>query len=104
MNLIIVLIVDCVGSVYPIKPLLMAYLIRPTMDTNSNCSRTAEQDDVPFNPMDPPATSYTLDYYPNITLFYSTGTTSITTKDKLLFFTKFFQLIECFWVGLVHII
>ncbi len=47
------------------------------IDTGSMRSRAAQRDDTPYDPMNPPDFSSTWDYYPNITLFYSTGATSV---------------------------
>lgn len=52
------------------------------IDTGSMRSRSAERDDQPFDPMNPPQYSGPWDYYPNITLFYSTGPTSVNTVDQ----------------------
>lgn len=48
-----------------------------SIDTNSQRSRAAEQDNEPFNPLTPPEWGYTVDYYPNITLFFATDPTGI---------------------------
>jgi hypothetical protein len=47
------------------------------IDTNSYRSRTATADDAPFDILHPSEFSYTLDYYPNITVFYDTNTVGI---------------------------
>jgi len=53
------------------------------IDTGSMRSRSAERDDAPFDPMNPPSFSYTLDYYPNIALFYSTSATVLDEQPKV---------------------
>jgi len=52
-----------------------------SIDTGSNRSYASERDDAAFDPMNPP-TGYSTDYYPNITLFYSTSPNSITDIQK----------------------
>jgi hypothetical protein len=51
------------------------------IDTNSARSRTTSTDDVAFNIMDTSEYSYTMDYYPNISVFYNTNTDDIR-NDK----------------------
>lgn len=48
-----------------------------TYDSLSQRSRCAEKDDAPYNPLVLPEWGYTIDVYPNITLFYSTGPTAV---------------------------
>ncbi len=52
------------------------------IDTSSMRSRSAERDDAPFDPMDPPSNSSTWDYYPNITFFYSVNNVSVNDNTK----------------------
>ena len=53
-----------------------------SVDSTLNRSRAAETDDAPFDPMNPPSFGYSVGYYPNITLFYSNGLSSIDDNSK----------------------
>ncbi len=62
--------------VHSVKSYEHQLFLTPTIcsiDTTSQRSRAAEQDNEPFNPMVPPQWGYTIDYYPNITLFFAAG-------------------------------
>lgn len=54
-----------------------------SIDTGSSRSRIAERDDMPFNPLAVPEFGYSSDYYPNISVFYSTGTTQSQPAGSL---------------------
>ncbi|MGE5316485.1 MAG: T9SS type A sorting domain-containing protein [Chloroflexota bacterium] len=59
-----------------VKNLPMQLFLTPficTYDSASQRSRCAEKDDAPYDPMTLPEWGYTIDVYPNITLFYATG-------------------------------
>lgn len=51
-------------------------------DTIHYRSRAAETDDVSFDPMNPPGFGYDVNYYPNITLLFSNGASSINNNIK----------------------
>ncbi len=53
-----------------------------SIDTTHYRSRAAETDDASFDPMSPPSFGYDVNYYPNITLLFSNGGTSINTNTK----------------------
>lgn len=54
-----------------------------SIDTGASRSRIAERDDMPFNPLAVPEFGYSSDYYPNISVFYSTGTTQSQPAGSL---------------------
>ena len=54
-----------------------------SIDTGASRSRISERDDMPFDPMTLPEFGYASDYYPNISLFYSTGITSVEPAQDL---------------------
>jgi hypothetical protein len=54
------------------------------IDTNSSRSRTATADDAAFDIMHPSEFSYTMDYYPNISVYYNTATVNITDDNTEL--------------------
>ncbi len=65
--------------VYSAKSFSEQVFLTPFMasyDSLSSRSRAADRDSEPFNLMSPPEFGWSLDYYPNITLFYSTDPTS----------------------------
>jgi hypothetical protein len=71
--------------VHSVKNLERQLFLTPTVcsiDTASQRSRCAEQDGEPFNPLVPPMWGYTVDYYPNITLFFATEPTGIENLNS----------------------
>ena len=65
-----------VQTVKSFSEMVVGAVFISSIDTGASRSRIAERDDMPFNPMTLPEFGYSVDYYPNITLFYSTGITS----------------------------
>ncbi|MFA5418935.1 MAG: T9SS type A sorting domain-containing protein, partial [Bacteroidales bacterium] len=72
--------------IYSSKSYEVGYIFGPVFmsseDTNINRSRAAETDGEAFDPMNPPTYGYSVGYYPNITLFFSTVGTSIGTVEE----------------------
>lgn len=60
---------------YPVQLFMTPFI--STYDSLSQRSRCAEKDDAPYDPMVLPEWGYTIDVYPNITLFYSAGTSDV---------------------------
>ena len=73
--------------VHSVKGLEMQLFLTPficTYDSNSFRSRAAERDDQPWDPNVLPEWGYSVDYYPNITLYYAadpTGTGNLPTAN-----------------------
>lgn len=60
---------------YPHQLFLTPFIC--TYDSLSQKSRCAEKDDAPYDPLTLPEWGYTIDLYPNITLFYAAGPTGV---------------------------
>jgi len=60
---------------YPMQLFMTPFI--STYDSLSQRSRCAEKDDAPYDPLVLPEWGYTIDVYPNITLFYAAGPTKV---------------------------
>lgn len=67
-----------VQTVKSYSEMVLGAVFISSIDTGASRSRISERDDLPFDPMSLPEFGYSSDYYPNITLFYSTGTTMVS--------------------------
>lgn len=72
--------------IYSNKSYEVGYIFGPvffsSIDSNLYRSRAAETDGSPFDPMNPPSYGYTLNYYPNITLYHTTIETSVGNVEE----------------------
>jgi len=66
-----------VQTVKSYSEMVLGAVFISSIDTGASRSRLSERDDLPFDPMILPEYGYSSDYYPNITLFYSTGMTPV---------------------------